>query len=154
MVAGDVEAFDGEFARDATEEIGREDERSFQQDNDNDGAGGEIGFDFLRHGVEPAVDDLFVDEDTFDVIFHGIMVVWMSGWKRGFFRKGGEDTAYLDLKNFNRRWTGCLAATGGIAYCCVDDSQGFGFWISDGWAWFSGRMVFVGRVRSGGLEVF
>jgi hypothetical protein len=71
VVAGDVEAFDFEGARDAAEEVCGEDEGAFEEDDDDECAAGEVAFDFEGHGVEAFFDDCFVDEDSLDVVAHG-----------------------------------------------------------------------------------
>lgn len=71
MVAGDIQALDGELARDAAEKIRSEDECSFQEYDDDDGACGEFFLNLFRHGVEALLDDSFIYEDSFDIVFHG-----------------------------------------------------------------------------------
>lgn len=71
VIAGDIQALDGELAGDAAEKIGGEDEGAFEQDDHDDGSGGEFNFDLAGHGIEAFLDDGFVHEDAFDIVFHG-----------------------------------------------------------------------------------
>ena len=69
MVAGYIEALDGELTGDAAEQIRGENQGTFEQNHHHDGASGEIDFDFFRQGIEAAMDDLLIDEDALDVVF-------------------------------------------------------------------------------------
>ena len=90
MVAGDVEALDGQLARDPAEKIRGEDERAFQQDDDDDRTGGEIALDLLRHAVEAALDDFLVNKDALDVVFHGGRMGDRRGIRQGGKAGGGQ----------------------------------------------------------------
>lgn len=70
VVTCDIEAFDGERAGHAAQEVGGEDESTFEQDDDDQGAFGEILFDFHGHVVEALLDHGLIDQHSLNIIFH------------------------------------------------------------------------------------